>query len=409
MITTTNRQICFRPETEDFKPDKVFANSNDGYSCKAYFLGPIVDSDPENGSPTHSSYYPNGFNNIQIITHTDLDGYASAALVVQFLTKSGTVSPNAIHIEHHDYTDQPSIDKDAAMIFITDYSLTKQNETFSDEIIDAMRRNVPVFWFDHHASSMSYLESLSDKNDKYQILSTLPGIRDVNFCATALVWKFYNPCSQFPKAVLLIDDFDCCKLKYPESRYLNYAFYSTKHIMDTDPKSNDWVYLINGYSNPWYRMNDLEHQLPQSASEQLLTKMLDYGDKYEEIITDYNNITVARSAFVARIRGFEDSEAIFLGTTDYGSMIFGKYLKSAENPNGRYERAIAMRMLGDVLECSVYSSDDASPNAKEIAEKFGGGGHPGASGFTIKIDKETESFEVPYVLNTIQKLDGTKY
>lgn len=404
MITTFGRNIATRPNQTDFRPDKLFKSKDAIHNLTAFMLDAVQD---ETGHKTYGQFYPNGVKNVQIITHNDMDGYGAAAMVIQAITKSGMIPLEAIHVEHHSYSSQPVLDTTANIIFITDYSLTDNSKDLIQQIIEAVKQNVPVFWFDHHASSLEMLDKLNPLSQDALILKTLPGIRNVGYCATELVWIYYNPNEPIPRAIELIDDYDSFKLKWPESMYLNYAFYSVKGLMDINPKSADWSYLTAGYSDPWHRMNDPVNAENRSPKV-LLDRLLDYGKMYKEVIDDHNARVMKENGFTARIRGFEDTTAVFLGTSDYGSMVFGDYLRTKDHPDGKYDAAISMRIMGDIIDCSVYTPEDAKPNAKEIAEKFGGGGHAGAAGFIIRSIDSSNMYGLPYINSTIEPLDSEK-
>ena len=76
---------------------------------------------------------------IQIITHDDMDGYASAAVVYWAFKKAGFISEDNYSITHYNYSDKiPSCDQSAKIIFITDYSVAVDHSYFfcTDLIVD---------------------------------------------------------------------------------------------------------------------------------------------------------------------------------------------------------------------------------------------------------------------------------
>lgn len=71
-----------------------------------------------------------------------------------------------------------------------------------------------------------------------------------------------------------------------------------------------------------------------------------------------------------------------------------------ENPYGKYEYACAcaFQFDGSKFSVSIYSSDKASPNAQKICEAYGGGGHPGAAGFSTDKIFVKKVAEIPDII-----------
>ena len=151
-------------------------------------------------------YFPDKHANMQIITHGDMDGYASAAVVYHAFLNAGIISKNSCTITHYNYSDKvPTLFKDVDYIFITDYSIS--NETFMKDLLDTFKsEKVRIFWCDHHATS------LDNCKGKYEVLNNIEGIRNTEYCGAALAWFYLNPGKkELPYFLKLVDDFDCWK------------------------------------------------------------------------------------------------------------------------------------------------------------------------------------------------------
>ena len=173
------------------------------------------------------NYFPNRHANMQIITHDDMDGYASAAVVYWAFKKAGFISDDNYSITHYNYSDKiPSCDQSANIIFITDYSIS--NEGFMKDLRQTYDHNKhKIFWCDHHQTSIDNCKG------EYTILKNIPGIRDTKYCGAALAWFYLNPGStdaNLPKILRLVDDYDCWKKKIKESDWLNAAFNYNKFM-----------------------------------------------------------------------------------------------------------------------------------------------------------------------------------
>lgn len=317
---------------------------------------------------------------IQIITHNDMDGYASAAVVYWAFKKAGFISEDNYSITHYNYSDKiPSCDQSAKIIFITDYSIS--NEAFMKDLRQTYDNNKhKIFWCDHHQTSID-----NCKGD-YTILKNIPGIRDTKYCGAALAWFYLNPGStdaNLPKILRLVDDYDCWKKKIKESDYLNAAFnYNQEYYKDLhDPTSDLWEHLI------YYRGN----------SEFSVTghKLIDYGEKSCQIQRDTEWANIRRNGWVGTLDKFPDVKMICLNNDSKGSQLFSDLLKSKEYPNGKYTHACAFQFDGSKMTYSIYSAENASPNAQKICEAYGGGGHPGAAGFQSKSIVVKKVEEIP--------------
>lgn len=303
----------------------------------------------------------NGKNaNMQIITHDDMDGYSAAAVVFNAFYDARIISKESCSIFHYNYSDKiPTIDRSADIIFITDYSIS--NKAFIDDLLDAYKSNkYKIYWCDHHQTSIDNCKG------KYEELKNIPGIRNTEYCGAALAWFYLNPGKkELPYYLTLIDDFDCWKKKIPESDYLNEAFnyYHELRKEFHDSKSSLWVKLINSKYN---------------------SVILDYGKTFYLNSKDRDYANIRRNGFIGVLDKFPKIKMLCLCNDSKGSQLFSDLLKSKEHPNGKYEYACAFQYDGTKFVVSIYTPENANPNAQKICEAYGGGGHPGAAGFQTK-------------------------
>lgn len=311
---------------------------------------------------------------IQIITHDDMDGYASAAVVYWAFKKAGFISEDNCSITHYNYSDKiPSCDQSANIIFITDYSIS--NEAFMKDLRQTYDNNKhKIYWCDHHQTSID-----NCKGD-YTILKNIPGIRDTKYCGAALAWFYLNPGStdaNLPKILRLVDDYDCWKKKIKESDWLNAAFNYNKFMYKKlhDPTSEFWKNAID--------------------SGDYLEGLLQYGSDCCKIQKDLDWANIRRNGWIGVLDKFPDVKMICLNNDSKGSQLFSDLLKSKEYPNGKYTHACAFQFDGSKMVYSIYSAENASPNAQKICEEYGGGGHPGAAGFQSKSIAVKKIEEIP--------------
>lgn len=298
---------------------------------------------------------------LQIITHDDMDGYASAAVVFHAFKRAGIINESSCSCCHYNYSDKiPSIDKSADIVFITDYSIS--NDAFMRDLLDAWKSgNQMIYWCDHHQTSIDKCKG------EYEVLKKIPGMRDTRYCGAALAWYFLNPGTtekKIPRVLQLVDDFDCWKKKIPESDYMNAAF----NYMDSGK---------NKFKDP---SNDIWENLFYHG--RLLTSELKYGKTYCEMQKDKDKTDIRRNGWIGTLDKFPNIKMICLNNDSKGSQLFADLFKCKEYPNGKYEYACAFQFNGIKMTYSIYSSDKAEPSAQKICEAYGGGGHPGAAGFS---------------------------
>ena len=128
----------------------------------------------------------------------------------------------------------------------------------------------------------------------------------------------------------------------------------------------------NGFWNDWI------------SKDKPIEKILKYGKHFKEVMEDFDHANIRRNGFIGVLDKFPKIKMICLCNDSKGSQLFSDLLKTKENPNGKYDYACAFQYDGSKFSVSIYSSDKASPNAQKICEAYGGGGHPGAAGFSTK-------------------------
>jgi len=293
---------------------------------------------------------PSGMS-VQILTHNDLDGYTSAMVVADWLLEMG-VSRKHISISHNDYDHAPSLYDYYDAIFVTDYSIT--NPAFAMSMKEILAQNhVALIWIDHHQSSIDLC-----KNAKWAALTKVDGIRDNANCAAYLAWQYLHPNESVPEFIQLVDDFDCWKLKRPESKILVSAFDFCPGFK-RDEMSKEFRSLIT-YEGKRY-----------------LSALLSQGELYSKALPDILSGYIRQKGFIASFKDgeFKDLEFPVINSPGLGSDSLGKYLD-------KYKIGCVFFWNGKSFTVSFYSKGTTKVNARAICEKFGGGGHPDAAGFT---------------------------
>ena len=273
-----------------------------------------------------------------IIHHNDLDGRCSAAIVYRYLKKYN-YNNEQIKLFEMDYDKKFPIDEieKNEHIYILDFCL--EDETMLDKLIKITKNLIVI---DHHQTSLE-IKGLKD----------LDGIRDVSKAACVLTWEFFHKKEdRIPDAVEYIGDMDAWIWN---EREISEPFTTALMMEPHKPKDEIWDKLIY---DPLYHKH--------------ISKLIQEGKicvKFRKTISeDY----MTKYGFEV---DFEGKKCFACGFYAFGSMPFGYRIK-------KYDICISFEYNGDKFLYGLYS--DNKVDVSKIAEKYKGGGHKGASGFSSK-------------------------
>ncbi len=262
--------------------------------------------------------------------HDDPDGRCAAAIVRRAL------GPQAVlrAVNYGDELPWEELER-AARVVIVDFSLP----------LAEMRRLLEqgeLIWIDHHKTALQALAELHD----------VRGLRSLEQAGCVLTWHYFFPQQPIPAAVRYIGDRDVWRFAYAETG----PFSEGLHQEDTDP-ANDalWRPLLED-------------------DGQLLTRLLERGAVLREARLRAIEREIARRGFEITFEGHRTLAINQRGTGEMGEHIRRLGYEIAycyfEAPqNGRLVTFVTL--YSDQLDVS------------EIARRFGGGGHPGAAGFSF--------------------------
>jgi oligoribonuclease NrnB/cAMP/cGMP phosphodiesterase (DHH superfamily) len=242
------------------------------------------------------------------------------------------------------YGDPITIPVKGKTVFILDFS-------FDETTLKKLKQEAKeVFWYDHHKTSFPVHQSLGW------------GVIDLGESGATLTWKQEYPDRSVPRILQYVKDKDIWEWKLPHSRAINMALREREDIHN--PAGPTWKTLID-------RLSDEDFQKMVEVGEWALKsqrlRILDGAKKGFEL--DFHG----HRAFAVNW-SLESSE-------------MGEYIYKELD----YEVAVIFNYTGQNWSFSLRSDRiDVSP----LAAKYGGGGHPGASGF------RTDSIEWLFELKT---------
>ncbi len=269
---------------------------------------------------------------IVCLHHNDADGRASAAIVRYALGDDvlcyemdydGSIVPwNAI--------------EDAERVIVVDFSLPRED---MQRIADGRE----LIWIDHHKSA---LEELAD------VAAGWPGIRDLNEAACVLTWRYFFPDRPVPRAVVLIGDRDIWRWAEQDTGAFNEALFHRNTHADND---------------------DLWRPLLEDDPD-LLDELIREGRRLREIRLRQTKRQIERFGFEVQFEGYRTLAINLRGNGDLGEQIRALGYEIGYCYMDRVEGG---RLMTSV---TLYSNQ---VDVSVIAQRFGGGGHAGAAGFSF--------------------------
>lgn len=278
---------------------------------------------------------------MKVYHHTDMDGYGSASLIM-------AISPEKNIKNYYKVNYEPDVDlkfdeaQEGEEVWIVDYSFTEKT---SGTITKLMEKKCKIIWIDHHDSSIK----LENTHPEFKILR---GIRDKAHSGIALTYMYIKNCNyeNCPNYVKLISDYDTFQGQMkPDSDYFKLGY---------DAINDKWAALASLYNNKDQHLGSDVQLLIKSGKTikyYLDAEYKGYRNKY---------------GFEATIDGVKT----FIINRKCNSWIFGeKY--------DEYPMVCSYAFNGEMYDYSLFSANN-NTDCGMIAEKFGGGGHRGAAGFS---------------------------
>jgi len=284
---------------------------------------------------------------MKVFYHSDLDGEASAA---SFRFGRDVDDGEAYFpINYNTHFPIDDIEKDEE-VFIFDFTL--QEEGMWDRLLSKTEN---VTWVDHHERA---IRSAGER------LSSLPGLRawtknGAPVAACELCWEYFHPGEFMPLAIYLIGDYDCWRFNLGNrSRWFVRGLLATR---DTRPASPFWENVIE--------CSELE------ATKHMIDQTCEIGRMIVEKSDISNEQALSEWGFEIEIEGLR---GLCINRSQAGSDFF----KSMADG---YDVLVPIVFDGERWTVSLYASPGKTDvDLSEIASRFGGSGHRGASGFQCK-------------------------
>lgn len=263
----------------------------------------------------------------------DFDGKCSAALV--------KIRNPKCELYGIDYGQPFPFDKvKGEEVIMVDFSLQPFNN-----MLKLNKLAKKFVWIDHHKSAIDEYNKHMDAN--------IAGIRSTNYAACELVYKYYwagGIETEFPTYVYLLGRYDV----WDHSDYRTIPFqFGIRVERDTSPENTDFWLSLKDYTN--------------------VTRIIENGKIILGYVEQQNKSYINACSFETSFEGYK---AIAVNKMLTNSQLFDSIWDE-----DKYDIMIAFGWKRDRYTFSLYTTKDIDTSL--ISKKYGGGGHPGASGFQL--------------------------
>ncbi|TSC80075.1 MAG: putative phosphohydrolase [Parcubacteria group bacterium Gr01-1014_29] len=207
------------------------------------------------------------------------------------------------------------------------------------DAVDEIRKQVlSLTVIDHHVSNKASAEKADER--LFQLENS----------GAVLAWKFFHGSKKAPRLLRHIEDSDLWKFHLKHTREI------TEALMLYDMNFKTWDKLIRDFENKKEKKYIEEGKVLLRLRERRIGRLIGFGEK----------------------RTFEGYKALVVNSPFYVSEIGHSIVK-----HGTPVAIIWSYREGKIVVS--LRSDGKEVNVAELAELYGGGGHPAAAGFTFKV------------------------
>lgn len=271
--------------------------------------------------------------------HNDIDGRSAGAIVA--LYEDNYNQDDFIEVDYMQPLPLDIVSKGERVYFV-DYSFKENTVWQLDEIL---KKTNDVIWCDHHTSSIKLLESRPD-------LKEIKGIVKDKIAGVGLIYMYLydkKDITECPKFIQLVSDYDCWIYKFGNETT---NFKLGIDSFDNSALSQLWVELI------------------EDVGYDYLNNIKSKGATIKSYIDEDNAQYLSQYGYESELDGIK----CYVVNRKSNSWIFGDKIN-------QYQFVSTYAFNGDKFSCSLFSVDKDFDCSK-LAEKYGGGGHKGAAGFS---------------------------
>lgn len=314
-----------------------------------------------------------------IMHHNDLDGIASAALVLHY-----EKAYNGANKEEEEVSfiaigyNSPVVElitaccfKEGDTLYLVDFSIQATKIIFLNTLAQA---GVKVVWIDHHESSVKAAKTQTPEFETYLAVGECAALMCYKWCMSKIYGVEVDDVTKIPKLIQYINSWDVWAHNMPNTTEFHYGTY----IKNLNP-ANFWDVTIR-------KGHDI-FQEKAVDSHNFITSVIAAGDKiftYKQMCANGIINSAAFEASIVLSDKYRETvyPCLVVNTTERSSTFFGDNIDM-------YPVCIAYGYNGKtkMYDYSIYSNRE-NVSCAALAEILGGtigggsgGGHAGAAGF----------------------------
>lgn len=290
-----------------------------------------------------------------IIYHRDMDGLASALIAKKVYPDAEMKS-----VQYGEDTLSDLIEKVSSKILDnrTEYRLIIVDFCFEKTDMEVAQDVFKEFiWIDHHSGVITKMPELW--NDK-----KIKGIRSIEKSACELTWDYFFPDKETPYSIKLIGDRDTWKFKYGEdTKYFNEYLRQFDiedetdiHYIDTD------IFMDADEINDLIDEGEISYDYMMAEVKRLYKKGYIWMQGTHKEDNIYSVYECHSSSFISELANY----ALEQGNCDIAEIRQRIYDKT----KNKFITVVSLR------------SKKGGADVSKIAQKYGGGGHENAAGYS---------------------------
>lgn len=356
--------------------------------------------------------------------HNDLDGKAAGHCVHKY--KPSDIQDTTSSYISCSYNDPFDKHTRSDIVFIVDLSIS---ESTYEKLLNVCKTARRVIWIDHHASSIKVVNAHRDELQK--IGNLIYFISDAA-CGAALTYAFLHCTLEKINKLWNRENMYQIKASYSNTNRTSIINVSIIRFDKDDPTSATihhetinipaWLYYVDDY-DCWKKQDEQTEAftLGLDCENYNVTRRHRDTEVFNDIFDKLNSqsyldAVIARGLFVSeylRTRYRSELKNTFEWTYEGTTFLCKNGTGNSWNFDcliERYDAVILFYYEGiyGKWKYSVFSTDKSSFSCQKFAEKFGGGGHPKAAGFsTDKLIFTTNEFATMEKKEQIIFLGGT--
>lgn len=353
----------------------------------------------------------------KIFHHNDMDGIVAAGFIVKLVRETNPESEikciSCGYTEHNILKAEDVNEHD--IVYIVDYSFSETTKHTLFKILDIADI---VWWIDHHATSIKLIQSHLNPLDKYKKFNIEFSL---GYSGAALCWAvttcLINPpykyiMSDVSKNLRHFSDivFDTSNEHSSSVRICDSSFitdFSYKEFLENTSgitmQDKLVAALVDDYDRWEFKFSDFSKMFKLGFDVKYKDLKDPMGDTLQELLYPPKDSTLIHDImesgyhiFNFMISDLSRTLSSIGYTTTYEGLVClvvnrGSNSWIYDSYEGTYDIGVSYTFDGSMFKYNLTSPSDSDVDVSKIAERFGGGGHFHAAGFS------SDKFEFPKV------------